>query len=269
MDSVFSHTCSLASSIHFCKYLRAVRQNRYTLVVINNLKGIKIVMVEIIVGFVIENAIIVLPILAVSVAFNFLFRKGLLEKWVEYRFATENLIDEKIVTPSNGNLVFKPKDSSFLIVWAVLIILTAFFVLVFFADSSASALLRIIFLIVPLMSAFYIFYMPLTYISKINVSPKNLGFEKFFPSRIININPESVEKVIVGIVEDISGMNLANTLIFCIKGGKTYNFIIPYYDAEAIINVLAQFPKAIQSKEKLSFFRQVHYAIKSRLNLEM
>lgn len=222
---------------------------------------------ETIIGFVIENVIIVLPILAVVVVFGFLFRKGWLEKWVGYRFATEDLIDEKIVTPSNSNLVFKPKDNSFLIVWVVLIILTAFLIWVFFADSSLNALLRIIFLIFLLMSAFYIFYMPLTYISKINVSPKNLEFVKFFPPRTININPESVKKVIVGVTRDISGMNLANTLIFCLKDGKIYNFIFLYYDAEAIRTVLAQFPKSIQSKEKLTFFKQVYYAIKSRLNL--
>lgn len=214
------------------------------------------------------SIIVIIPIFAVVAVFWFLFRKGWLEKWTGYKFPTEDFI-EKNVAPSNSNLVFVPKDNSFLIFWIGLIILTAFFFWVFFADSSVNPLLRVIFLIFPLMFAFYIFYMPLAYISKIIISPKSVKFEKFFPFRTININPEFVEKVIVGIVRDISGMNLVNTLIFCLKDGKMYNFIFQYYDAEAIQGVLAQFPKAVKLKKNLSFFKQVYYAIKTRFNLRV
>lgn len=224
-------------------------------------------------SFLVESLILVLPVVGVGVVFGYLIKKGGMKKLTGREYPTEEAVFGKSEAPAGKlpekDLVFKTDLISFIGVQIMLLVFIVLFPVIPFISKGDTEMIRLIgYPFIYLLSlALLLFFIQgiFTCVAQIRIIQKGVEFKKFFPSKIITLYPENVEKIIIAIGKD--AYRTVGSFTFYLKDGKIYYFSIPYYTPEAIKNVLSTFSNSKQIKENAGIFRVIYFLFKSKFNL--
>ncbi len=162
------------------------------------------------INFLAENLVLILVIIAVRMIFGYMIKKGWMEKLTRRAYPSEEAVLGKSVeslgTAQEKDSIFKTDMFSFIGVQILFLVLVVFFIIIAIVSEGDSASVRFMYTIfigvLDLVLLFSFIQQIFTCVTEIRIVQKGVEFKKFFPSKIITLSPEHVEKIAIIIGKD-------------------------------------------------------------------